>query len=143
MAEISKRKTFLAPAGSFGSVLAVTLCPICKPALAAFLASIGLGIIVHESVMQSILIVFLILTFAGLFWSCLKVHRKIIPLILGVILGILLYVGRYVYFGSWENNILTYGSLAGLVAVSLWNLTLKKPAGCLACKEQKIAESTL
>ncbi len=141
MDDVSKRKNFLAPLGSFGSIIAVVLCPICKPALAAFLASVGLGIIVHESVMQSILIVFLVLTLAGLLWSYLKVHRNVSPIILGIIMGILLYVGRYVYFGAWENNLLTYGSLVGLLSVSIWNLTLKKPTGCSACGNHSVEEA--
>jgi hypothetical protein len=128
----------LAPTGSLGSIISVILCPVCKPAIAVFLGSVGLGFFVREEVMQSILIVFLALAVGGLFWSYLKAHGNIWPPILGVAMSIGLYLGRYVYFGATENTILVWGSIAGLVLVSGWNLFLRRrgPTCVGSCSSQ-------
>ena len=129
----AEKVKLLAPTGSIGSIVTVILCPVCKPAIAAFLGSVGLGFVVNEAVLQSVLVLFLALAVGGFFWSYLKVHRNIWPVFFGVVLSVALYLGRYVYFGYMENNVLTYGSIAGLIAVSIWNFTLKKPNTCGSC----------
>jgi hypothetical protein len=123
----------VASTGSIGSILAVILCPVCKPALAAMLGTLGLGFFAKAEVMQSALILFLAFSVGGFFFSYLKIHRNLAPFILSVGMSIALYLGRYFYFGQIENNILTYGGLTGLVMLSIWNFTLKKPVACGAC----------
>lgn len=127
-----KKTKLLASTGSFGSIITVVLCPVCKPAIAAFLSSAGLGFMIHEGVLRAILLAFLAIALIGLFWSYLKVHRRIAPFIFGTVMAIGLYLGRYVYFGYETNAVLTYGSIAGLIAVSIWNLRLKKTKACCA-----------
>ena len=121
-----KKMLLVAPTGSLGSIITVLLCPVCKPAIAVFLASIGLGFVVREEVMKSLLVTFLFLSVAGLFWSYLKVHRNIWPTIAGALMSVGLYLGQYVYFGSMENLILVWGSIVGLVVVSGWNIFLRR-----------------
>ncbi|MCB0414300.1 MAG: MerC domain-containing protein [Bdellovibrionales bacterium] len=130
-----KKSRLLATFGSIGSAMTVGLCPICIPAIGAFLSSIGLGFLVTESVLLPVLIVFLVITIGGLVWSYLKEHGNIKPLILGIGMGIALYVGRYVYIGGLINSILMYGGIAGIIATSFWNLRLRKKASCPACVE--------
>lgn len=129
----SPKSGFVSTFGSFGSALTVGLCPICIPAIAAFLSSVGLGFLVSEAVLLPVMLVFLALALGGLFWSYLKEHRNIGPFVLGILMGLSLYLGRYVYFGSLINPVLMYGGIAGIIAVSLWNLKLRKQAGCSAC----------
>ena len=124
---------WFASVGSFGSVITVGLCPICIPAIGAFLSAIGLGFLVNEAVLKPVLIVFLLATIAGLAWSYFREHKKIAPLLLGILLAVGLYAGRYFYFGSSVNEILEFGSMGGLIAVSIWNLSLRKTAGCVPC----------
>lgn len=131
-----KKGGFLTSTGSLGSILTVILCPVCKPALAVFLSSIGLGFFVHQSMLQSILVLFLTVMIAGLAWSYFKSHRNPWPLVMGLAFAAGLYLGRYIYFGSLENRLLTYGSIAGLFAISIWNLILKRPASCGSCAER-------
>lgn len=133
-----EKAKLLAPTGSVGSIITVILCPVCKPALAGFLGSVGLGFVVNEAILQSVLVLFLALAVGGFFWSYVKVHRNIWPVIFGALLSVALYLGRYVYFGYMENNILTYGSIAGLVAVSVWNFTLKRPNTCGSCANSSL-----
>jgi len=131
---IDKKSGFLSGVGSFGSALTVGLCPVCIPAIGAFLASIGLGFLVQESVLRPVLFIFLAAAIGGLLWSYLKEHRNVWPLIGGILMGITLYVGRYVYLGSVINQVLLYGGIAGIIAVSIWNLKLRKSASCPACE---------
>jgi hypothetical protein len=129
-AGFAKKAGALAPTGSIASILTVILCPVCKPAIAVFLSTVGLGFVVRESVLRPLLMIFLALTVAGLGWSYFKVHRNFGPLVVGAVMCAGLYLGRYVYFGDLENQFLTYGSIAGLLAVSIWNFRLKPPASC-------------
>jgi len=130
----NKRNGFLSGIGSFGSALTVGLCPVCIPAIGAFLASIGLGFIVQESVLRPVLFIFLAAAISGLLWSYLKEHGNVWPLIGGILMGITLYVARYVYFGAVINQVLMYGGITGIIAVSIWNLKLRKSASCPACE---------
>jgi hypothetical protein len=128
-----KHPNIFASSGSLGSILTIILCPVCKPALAAFLGTLGLGFFNQTGVMQSILILFLIVSIGGFFLSYLKIHNNIMPFLISLMMAISIYLGRYVYFGSTENNILTYGGIIGLILISIWNFTLKKPSSCKAC----------
>lgn len=119
--------------GSFGSAFIVGLCPICIPAIGAFLSAIGLGFLVQESVLLPVLIGFLVLTVGGLLWSYLREHGNILPLVGGILMGVALSVGRYVYVDAVINQVLMYGGIVGIIAVSFWNLRLRKKAACPAC----------
>jgi len=129
----SKKSGVFSAFGSFGSALTVGLCPICIPAIGAFLSSIGLGFLVSESVLLPVLLLFLSVTIGGLLWSYLKEHRKVGPLVLGILMGVSLYLGRYVYFGAVINQVLMYSGITGIIGVSFWNLWLRKQVTCSAC----------
>lgn len=129
----SKKGRFAA-LGSFGSAITVGLCPICIPAIGAFLSSIGLGFLVKEEVLLPLLIVFLVVTLGGLTWSYLKEHKSVYPLAVGILMAVALYVGRYVYISGLVNSILMYGGIAGIISVSVWNLKLRKLVDCPACE---------
>lgn len=122
-------KGILATIGSFSSSALVGFCPICIPAIGAFLSSIGLGFLVQEKALMTILIVFLLLSIFGLSWSYLKEHRNPGPLVLGVIMAVVMFTGRYVFF----NTLLMYESIAGLIGAAIWNLRLRKKENCPAC----------
>jgi len=127
------KPTILSTIGSIGSAMTVGLCPICIPAIGGFLSAIGLGFLVQESVLQPLLFIFIGITLFGLLWSYLKEHRKIAPLLLGIVMSIGLYVGRYEYIGATSNTLIMWGSIVGIMAVSFWNISLKKQASCSAC----------
>ena len=129
-----EKKGVLASVGSLGSSLVVGLCPLCIPAIGAFLGSIGLGFLVQEAILKPLLIGLLTLTLLALAWSYFKEHGKIAPLVLGILAASAMYVGRYVYLGSMENTILMYGSIPALISVTIWNLRLRKAQKCQSCK---------
>lgn len=112
----------------------VAFCPLCIPAVGAVLSSLGLGFLVNDTVLKPLLILFLLLTIGGLLWSYLKEHRKVAPLILGIIFAIALYMSRYVPMNALLESFLMKGSIAGIILTSFWNLRLRKKASCSACK---------
>jgi len=128
-------KTFLSLIGSIGSAITVGLCPVCIPAIGAFLSAIGMGFLVKEAVLQPLLIGFLTITLFGLFWSYLKEHKRISPFLLGIVMAAGLYISRYLYIGAIANSVIMYASIAGIIGVSFWNMRLKKKVGCASCVE--------
>jgi hypothetical protein len=85
-------------------------------------------------VLRPVLFIFLAAAIGGLLWSYLKEHRNVWPLIGGILMGVTLYVGRYVYLGAVINQVLMYGGVAGIITVCIWNLKLRKSASCQACE---------
>lgn len=128
-----KKVGLLSTFASLGSAITVGLCPLCIPAIWAIMSAMGLGFLVQESVLKPLLFVFLFLTLGGLYWSYRKQHGRISPLLFGVVAGVALYVGRYIYLGAIINQILMYGGIVAIIAVSFWNLRLKKNTRCSAC----------
>jgi hypothetical protein len=128
-----RRGTTLSLLGSVFSAVTVGLCPVCIPAIGAFLSAIGLGFLVQEAVLKPVLVIFLGIAVFGFLWSYLKEHRHVGPLVIGTIMAVVIYVSRYVYFGADVNTALMYGSIGGIIATSVWNIQLKKKMECCAC----------
>lgn len=129
-----KKKNWLATLGSFGSAITVGLCPICLPAVGALLSAVGLGFLANEAVLRPLLIAFILVAWFGYAWSFLREHGVIFPLIIGILAGISLYVGRYVYLGGTLNAVLMYGGVVAMMGASIWNLVLRKRrANCPNC----------
>ncbi len=79
--------------GAVGSVLGIAVCPLCLPFSATLLSSLGIGVVIPF--WPLIIGLFFLLAVIG-FVRSFQVHKKIIPLILLILGGIVLYVGRYV-----------------------------------------------
>jgi mercuric ion transport protein len=118
--------------GSLGSALTVGLCPICIPAIGSFLSAIGMGFLVNESVLKPIVIVFILISSFGFYWSYKKEHKNVYPVVFGIFFGVGIYLSRYVFI----NFYMMYASIAGLLGISIWNLKLKKTANCGACESE-------
>lgn len=121
--------------GSVCASLTVGFCPLCIPAVGAFLSAIGLGFLVRGSTETVLIILFLLIALFGFFWSYRKEHGNIWPLILGTLFAVGLFGSRFVYFGL--NGLAEVVSIAGIVAVSVWNILLKRRIGCMACETEK------
>ncbi|MCA9387728.1 MAG: MerC domain-containing protein [Candidatus Andersenbacteria bacterium] len=84
-----------------GSTILVTLlaviCPACIPAYAAFFSAIGIGFLNDISVMRPLMAVLLLVAVVALAWD-IKVHKSWIPLVFGVIGGVLVWLFRFYYF---------------------------------------------
>lgn len=95
---------------------AIGVCPLCWLGSASLLTYLGLGALIP--VWQWVVFVFLGLGLIG-FVLDYRSHKNIYPIILLIVGGILLYVGRYVFvgadFGYWP--IWGLGAVIILVAV--------------------------
>jgi len=111
----------------FSSVLAI-ICPLCIPALGAFLASIGLGIALNIAFLQSLLIALLFISVISLGWS-VKLHGKWWVLAVGLVGAIMIYAGRYL---SYSLLLMGAGAIL-LIGISFVNLWLKFT--CKRCEQ--------
>lgn len=116
--------------GILGSILLVQFCPLCIPAIGAFLVSIGLGFLLTNSVIHWLLIGMLLLAISGIAFSSLREHKKIGPLLLALPGAISIYLARWVLF----SNAWLYLGAVLLISASIWNLLLRKKMACPKCK---------
>lgn len=95
---------------------AVGTCPLCWIGSASLLTYLGLGALIP--VWQWIVFILLGLSFIGFVFDY-RSHKNLYPLVLLVVGGILLYLGRYVFggagFGGWQ--IWGLGAILVLTAV--------------------------
>jgi len=110
-------------AAFFSGAVAI-VCPLCIPALGAFLASVGLGFALNVAFLRSLLIVFLSLAVLSLAWSS-KAHGRWWVFVLGLIAAAGIYIGRYVWFSQW----LMVVSAGFLIGISVLNFRFKKICG--------------
>lgn len=94
---------------------AVGACPLCWIGSASLLTYLGLGALIP--IWRQL--AFGMLFIAGIgFLLDFRSHRNVIPLILLVLGGVLLYIGRYVFLSTWGAwPIWGLGGLVILVAV--------------------------
>ncbi len=88
--------------GSVGSGAALALglvCPVCIPAVGAFLASIGLTVLVSASVLKPLLVFFLAVAAIGFVVGYRK-HHNPWPALGAVAGAAALYAGRWVLFST-------------------------------------------
>lgn len=96
-------------------------CPLCFPVIASFLAALGLGFIVNPKILILLMILFSIFFLIGLVYG-FRTHRKVFPLIMGL-LGLMgMMVGAYVLFIPS----ITYVAFVLAVMAALWNIVLAK-----------------
>lgn len=109
--------------GACGVGLIGLLCPVCIPAIAAFLASIGLGFFATKEVVWTLLALFGVLFLLGLFLG-FKRHKNPYPLLIGALAFLSIPIGRYV-IGVLA---LTYIGVVVAIGATIWNMTLDKKA---------------
>ena len=107
--------------GTCGVGLIGLLCPICIPAVAAFLASIGLGFFATKEVVWSLLGLFGALFLLGLFLG-FKRHKNPYPLLVGALAFAAIPIGRYVI----GTLVLTYVGVVIAIGATIWNMVLDK-----------------
>ncbi len=105
-------------------------CPLCLAAYGGVLSSLGLGFLVRETVLQPLIVVFLLVTIASIAWAT-KRHRRPAPLLLAVAGSLAILAGRLV----WTAPLAVYGGAAGVVVAAIWNLFLRKSPRTKSTKE--------
>jgi len=124
----SWRNTLTVIPGIGIALLPKLTCPVCWPAYAGLLSSLGLGFINYTSYLLPLTILFLILAVASLSYRA-KNRRGYKPLILGVIAAIIVIVSKFVLV----SDLAMYGGIALLMSASLWNSWPKRAANSGSC----------
>ncbi len=98
------------------SALPKLACPVCWPAYAGLLSSLGLGFLISAAYLLPLTIVFLTLALAALAFRA-KSRHGFSPFLIGLIAAMSVFLGKFV----WESNATIYGGIGTLVVASVWN----------------------
>jgi mercuric ion transport protein len=120
-------RSFLEKSGTTGAIIAALACPICFPKLALIGAALGLGVFApYEGFIAIAVQIFFVLALIGQTIAYRKHHNAWI-LIASILTTVLMFLGYYVI----PSSILLQTSLAGLLAVSIWQaVEMKRCARC-------------
>lgn len=116
------------------SGVAVTLlpkltCPMCWPAYAGLLTTLGLGFLMAERYLFVVTSLFLMVSVAALAFRYQE-RRGIAPALLGVAGAAVVLIGKF----QFESMAIMYAGLSVLIAASLWNSWPKRPTqSCPQC----------
>ncbi len=98
-------------------------CPACWPAYAGLLGSLGLGFVNYSPYLFWLTVLFLILAVVSLGYKANN-RRGYKPFILGVFAAVIVIIGKFLFI----SNLVTYGGIILLIAVSIWNSWPKRKA---------------
>lgn len=112
----SWRSTLVVAPGFGAALVPTTLCPICWPALAGVLSSLGIGFVMDGQWVLPATIPLLVLAVGALAFRA-PTRRGFAPFGLGVVAAIIVAVNKFIV----QNNAPMYLGLALLVAASVWN----------------------
>jgi len=128
------KQGLLALPGVGFSILPKLACPLCWPAYAGVLTSIGLGFLISAAYLLPLTAAFLFLAVAALAFRANK-RRGYGPFLLGVVAGIAVLLGKF----AWESKVTMYTALGLLVVASLWNAwPLHEAAICPECQTGEV-----
>jgi len=130
----SSWKTGLLTLPSIGvSILPKLACPLCWPAYAGLLSSVGLGFLISARYLLPITAVFLVLAVGGLAFRAQRRHGYG-PIVLGLFAAAGVLVGKF----WWESNPAMYAAVGLLVIASVWNAWPLRPGEPHCCAEKQI-----
>ena len=110
------KQGLLALPGVGVSLLPKLTCPICWPAYAGLLTSMGLGFLISERYLLSVTAGFLLLSVGALAFRA-RIRRGYAPAVLGRVAGAIVLLGKF----SLESSAAIYSGLGLLIAASVWN----------------------
>lgn len=93
------------------------LCCLGFPAVLSFLTAIGLGFLLKDAILLPLLALFLLVTLYGLHRG-FKVHRRKLPLALGAVSSVALFVFIFVSAPG------AYVAIGGLIMATVLNVAL-------------------
>lgn len=126
----SFKQGLLALPGISISVLPKLICPVCWPAYAGLLSSLGLGFLISTAYLIPLTIFFLALALGALAFRAGKRHGYS-PFFVGLVAAFGIVLGKFVLVSDPT----MYGAIGLLVIASLWNACpprtiLNKAASC-------------
>ena len=128
------KQGFLALPGISISVLPKLICPVCWPAYAGLLSSVGLGFLISTAYLLPLTVLFLALALGALAFRAGKRHGHG-PFFVGLLAACGIVLAKFV----WVSNPTMYSAVGLLVIASLWNARpprtiLNKAASCSDCR---------
>lgn len=102
--------------GVGASLLPKLTCPLCWPAYAGLLTTLGLGFLMSERYLFGVIAIFLIVSVSALTFRN-RERRGIAPAFLGTVGAAVVLVGKF----KFESMPAMYAGLSVLIAASLWN----------------------
>jgi len=110
------KQGLLALPGVGVSLLPKLACPLCWPAYAGLLSSVGLGFLISAAYLLPLTAGFLVIALGGLAFKANSRHGYG-PFLLGLLAAAAVLLGKF----RWESSPTKYGAVALLVIASLWN----------------------
>lgn len=98
------------------SLLPKLVCPLCWPAYAGLLSSVGLGFLISAKYLLPLTAVFLAVAVGALAFRATN-RRGYGPFLRGIVSAGGVLIGKF----AFESSLTTYGAIAILVAASVWN----------------------
>jgi hypothetical protein len=114
------------------------VCPLCWPAYAGLLSSVGLGFLISAAYLLPFTAAFLALALAAMAFRASSRHGYG-PFLLGVVATVGVLLGKF----RWESKATMYGAVGLLVIASLWNTwphrAIPKAASCADCGSENVS----
>ena len=98
------------------SLLPKLACPLCWPAYAGLLSSVGLGFLISARYLLTITAVFLVLALGALAFRAKNRHGYG-PFLLGIVSAVCVVIGKF----AFQSSLTMYTAVALLVTASVWN----------------------
>jgi hypothetical protein len=98
------------------SLLPKLACPLCWPAYAGLLSSVGLGFLISSKYLLPLTGAFLVLAVGALAFRA-KHRHGYGPFVLGIVSAVGVLIGKF----AWESNPTMYATVGLLVIASVWN----------------------
>lgn len=127
------KQSLVALPGVGVSLLPKLACPLCWPAYAGLLGSLGLGFLISTKYLVTLTIACLGIALGALAFRAKNRHGYG-PLVLGLIAAVGVFVGKF----DWNSNRALYGAVALLVVASLWNAWPHAVTSASCCTEKSI-----
>lgn len=110
------KQGLLALPGVGVSLLPKLACPLCWPAYAGLLSSVGLGFLISTAYPLPLTVGFLIVALGAMAFKANNRHGYG-PFLLGLLAAAAVLLGKF----RWESSPTIYGAVGLLVVASLWN----------------------
>jgi hypothetical protein len=116
------------------SLLPKLVCPLCWPAYAGLLSSVGLGFLISSKYLLPLTGAFLVLALGALAFRA-KHRHGFGPFVLGMVSAVGVLIGKF----AWGSNPTMYAAVGLLVIASVWNGWPHRIAATSAyCAEKQI-----
>jgi hypothetical protein len=116
------------------SLLPKLACPICWPAYAALLSSVGLGFLITAKYLLPVTAAFLVLGVTTLAIRA-RLRRGYGPFVLGSLAAAGVLSAKF----WWESSLAMYAAIGLLVIASTWNVWPRRVAGRDCCAEKQMS----